>query len=454
MDDKRKEPRGADTTKIQLVKTAPPPSELPVFGSDDPSRICFIGRTNYVAALEEKKFIFGIRRDDRKKHVYVLGKSGVGKSKLFEILMRQDIAYGYGAAIIDPSGDTIEDMLSAIPQNRAEDVIIFDPSDTERPICFNPFADVPEMFRHQMAQAFVEIMASQFGASWSARLEHVVRFAALALLCHNGSTVRSILPLLTDAVFRKQVIEDITDEMVRKFWEEEFPIWQDKYESDAILPLVTKLGQFFSDPLMKSIFSSHENHLVIPDIISAKKILFVHLKKGLMGDANSNFLGSMLLAKFKEAGVARMSQSSASKQDYYLYIDEFTPLVTEMFQSLLTEGKKYGFCLTLSHQYATQLSATALASLLGNVATIITFRASGDDAQKIKSEMTPTFEVKDITNLGTRQFYIKMTIDGETMDPFSAETLKVHPMQGTGSREQVLEASRRFAHSQKSCKEE
>ncbi|MBI4086143.1 MAG: type IV secretion system DNA-binding domain-containing protein [Candidatus Liptonbacteria bacterium] len=429
--------------RLQIIKYAPPPPELPVYGRVGAADASFIGRTNYVAALEEKKFIFGIKRIDRRRHLYIVGKSGVGKSKLLELLIRQDIAYGHGVCLIDPHGDVIEAMLNFIPEERINDVALIDPSDTLHPVSFNPLANVDPMFKHQLAQGLIEVMEKQFGANWTPRLEHVFRFSVLALLDYPHATMRGMISMLTDRNYRQKVVEYIEDDMVRRFWAIEFADWSEKFDTDAIIPLVNKLGQFLSDPLLRNIFGQKENKIDLEKFMNEKKIILINLCKGRLGEENSSFLGSMLITKIKQAGMARTVLPESERKDFYLYVDEFQNLVTATFENILTESRKYGLCLTVAHQYMGQLISLVQAAVLGNVGSIIIFRIGGDDAVKLKPEMAPVFDVKDMINLATQEFYIKMTIDGEAYDPFSAETLKVMAPAHPSYRERIIEHSRR-----------
>ncbi|RME55832.1 DUF87 domain-containing protein [Candidatus Parcubacteria bacterium] len=429
--------------KVQIIKYAPPPPELPVYGKVDPAKVSFIGRTNYVAALEEKKFIFGIKRKDRRRHLYIIGKSGVGKSKLLELLIRQDIAYGYGLCLLDPHGDVIQEILDFVPKERIDDVVLIDPTDVEHPVSFNPLKNVDPTFKHQLTQGLIEVMEKQFGANWTPRLEHVFRFTALALLDYPHATMRGMISMLTDRNYRQKVVEYIEDDMVKRFWAIEFADWSEKFDTEAIIPLVNKLGQFLSDPLLRNIFGQKENKIDFEQLMEQKKIILVNLCKGRIGEENSSFLGSMFITKIKQAGMARAQLPEAQREDFYLYVDEFHNLVTETFENILSEARKYGLCLTVAHQYMQQLIPKVQAAVLGNVGSIIVFRVGGEDAVKLKPEMTPVFDVKDMINLGTREFYIKMVIDGESYDPFSAETLSVHPAPHPSFRERIIATSRK-----------
>jgi hypothetical protein len=428
--------------KIQIIKYAPPPPDLPVIGQIDPSEVSFIGRTNYVAALEEKKFVFGIKRVDRRRHLYIIGKSGVGKSKLQELMVRQDIAYGHGVCVIDPHGEFIDDILEFIPENRIEDVCIIDPGDTEYPASFNPLANVDPNFKHQLTQGLIEVLRKQFGANWTPRLEHVFRFTVLALLDYPHATMRGMISMLTDRNYRQKVVEYIEDDMVKRFWAIEFADWSEKFDTDAIIPLVNKLGQFLSDPMLRNIFGQKENKIDLEDLMNKQKIILINLSKGKIGEENSSFFGAMFITKIKQAGMARAKMPASERTDFYLYVDEFQNIVTDTFENILSEARKYGLNLTVAHQYVGQLLPKVEQAVLGNVGSIITFRVGGDDAVKLKPDFAPIFEVKDMINLGIGEFFIKMTIDGESYDPFSAETLRVLPPTHPSYRDRVIESSR------------
>jgi hypothetical protein len=429
--------------KVQIIKYAPPPPELPMLGKVRPEDCSFIGRTNYVTGIEEKKFVFGLKRIDRRRHLYIVGKSGVGKSKLLELLIRQDIAFGHGLCLMDPHGDVIEAILDFIPEEHLEDVCIIDPSDAKFPISFNPLANVDPEFKHQLTQGLIEVMEKQFGANWTPRLEHVFRFTCLALLDYPHGTMRGMIMMLTDRNYRQKVVEYIEDDMVKRFWAIEFADWSEKFDTDAIIPLVNKLGQFLSNPLLRNVFGQKENRVDLEKLMEAKKIILINLSKGKLGEENSSFFGSMFITKIKQAGMARAAMPESKRHDFYLYVDEFHNVVTETFENLLSEARKYGLCMTVAHQYMKQLSKEVQGAVLGNTGSMVIFRVGGEDAATLENEMTPVFKAKDMINLGMQEFYVKMTIDGETYDPFSAETLKVLPSPHGSFKERIIEASRK-----------
>ncbi|OGI81949.1 hypothetical protein A3I95_02015 [Candidatus Nomurabacteria bacterium RIFCSPLOWO2_02_FULL_44_12] len=429
--------------RVQIIKYGPPPPELPVFGKVDPSEVSFIGRTNYVAALEEKKFIFGVKRLDRRRHLYIVGKSGVGKTKLLELLIRQDVTYNHGLCLIDPHGDVMEAILDYIPKERIEDVCIVNPSDVDFPASFNPLANVDPAFKFILTQGLIEVLEKQFGANWTPRLEHVFRFTCLALLDYPHATMRGMISMLTDRNYRQKVVEYITDDMVKRFFAIEFADWSEKFDTDAIIPLVNKLGQFLSDPLLRNIFGQKQNKIDIGKLMNEEKIVLINIAKGRIGEENSSFFGSMFLTKIKQAGMERAGVPEEQRKDFYLYIDEFHNIVTRTFENILSEARKYALNLTIANQYMGQLIPEVQHAVLGNTGTLVCFRVGGEDAVKLKPEFAPLFDVKDMINLAVAEFYIKMTIDGESYDPFSAESLRVLPATHPSYKKEIKEASRR-----------
>ncbi|MDP2629182.1 MAG: type IV secretion system DNA-binding domain-containing protein [Candidatus Harrisonbacteria bacterium] len=430
--------------KLQTVKTAPPPADLPILGKVDERELSFLGRSNYASALDEKKFVFGIKRADRRANMYILGKSGVGKTKLMELMIRQDIERGSGLCLFDPHGDLIEEILHFIPERRMKDVVIVDPSDPHATAAFNPFANISEEFRYQMAQGMIEIMEAQFGSQWTPAMEHVFRFAVLGLAEHKGAALNGLIRLFTEPEYRQAVASSAKDPMIKRFWLEEYQsmLAQPKIEREVITPLINKLNQFLLNPILGKMFSQAENKVSVQESIEKKRILLINLARGKLGKENASFLASLFLLKFKQAGIRRLHLPEKERHDFYLYIDEFHHLVTETFENLLFEGKKYHLPLTIAHQYLGQVIDHFKNSVLANIGTIIVFRLGGDDALHMESELAPVFRAKNIVNLGSRQFYIKMLINGEPHDPFSAETLKVLSPRHPSFKQQILEHSR------------
>jgi len=430
------------TNKIQIVKNAPPPTDLPTLGKEDQENVCFIGRTNYVAALEEKKYVFGIKREDRKRHIYIIGKSGVGKTKIEELMMRQDIAYGHGICLIDSNGELIEEILNFIPENRIDDVCLIDPRDINFPVSFNPFSNIDPIFKNQFVSCFIEILKKQFNENWNNKIEHISRFSILALIDYPSSNMNDLIRIIKDKDFRSDVSKYIKDDMVKSFWDNEFDDWNLKYDNDVIIPFLNRLGQFLYDPIMRGIFNQKNNKIDLNNLIENKKIILLNLSKGEIGDSDASFFGSIFLMKLKQAGMIRSRFDQKDHNDFYVYIDEFQNVANDTLISILSESRKYNFCFTLVHQYLAQLDNKTEQFVIGNVGTLISFRIGGEDAVKLKPEFAPIFDVKDMINLGVGEFYIKMVIDGESYDPFSADALRVLSPTHKSFRQKILELSR------------
>lgn len=428
--------------RVQIITHAPPPPDLPVYQRVDPKEISFFGRTNFVAALEEKRFVFGIGRADRRRHMLIVGRSGVGKSKLLELLIRQDIAYGYGLCLIDPYGDLVREILDFIPEERMGDVVLVDPADSKFPPSFNPLREVPVEFRHHLTGGLIEVMGKLIGAGWTAHLEHTFRFMCLALLAYPGATLASMTPFLRGEEYRANVLKASADEMVRHFWQVEFPKWGKKLQGEVVTLLVNKLSQFLSNPFLGNILRQKENKINFEEIMRTHKILLISLAEEKLGAEDASFLGSLFLVKLREAAMARTFQPQSTRDDFYLYAEEFPAFLTPAFENFFTEARRFGISLTLATRYLFQLAHPAQASVFGACGTIIVFRLGAEDARRLEAELTPLFKARDMINLGMQEFYIKMTIDGNTSDPFSAETLDVLMPKSRSFREEIIGQAR------------
>jgi len=406
-------------------KLLPPPSFLPILESSQAPNVSYFGRTNFVQGLYHQKDVFGLKGIDRNRHMYVVGKSGMGKSCLLEQLIRFDIAGGYGVAVIDPHGDLAKNLLQFIPDKRIKDTIYVDPGNVDKPIAFNPFADVPMELRQVVARELIEIFKKQFESNWSARIEHLFRFATLATLEDPEGTLYGLMQMLVDSDYRKRVIEHISDEVVRRFFTVEYAAFSQKYDQEAITPLVNRLGQFFADPLMRAIFSQKENKIDFDDIMNNGRVLIFNASKGTLGEENSAFFASFFLTKISQTAMARSSISQDKRKDFYLYVDEFQNVANRTFSTLFSESRKYGVNITVANQYLSQIPEELIESVFGNIGTLISFRIGGADATRLAQEFQPLVESEDLVNLGMREFYIKMAIDGKTSQPFSAITIKV-----------------------------
>jgi len=402
--------------------------------SDD---VTALALTNF----RNEKRRFGIKEDDRRRHVYLIGKTGMGKSTVLENMIIQDIQNGKGVAVVDPHGDLVEKVINYIPSGRVNDVIYFNPADLDFPIAFNVFEKVDRSHQHLIASGLIGIFKKLWADSWGPRLEYVLRNAILALLEYPDSTLLGVMRLLVDKGYRKKVIQKITDPVVRSFWLDEYSKYPDKFQSEAIAPIQNKVGQFLSSPVIRNIVGQVKSSFSMRDIMDNKKILLMNLAKGRVGEDNSALLGAMLITKIQMAAMSRVDIPEEERQDFYLYVDEFQNFATESFANILSEARKYRLNLIIAHQYIEQLDDLVRASVFGNVGTIMLFRIGATDAEELVKEFEPYFVEEDLVNLGRYDVYMKLMIDGISSQPFSATTMP--PISGeTENRDKVIKISR------------
>lgn len=401
-------------------KRAPAPDILPREGQYSAKEVAFIAETNY----RNERIRFGMRDEDRRRHMYVIGKTGVGKSRFLELLMTSDIELDKGFCLLDPHGDLADAVLQRVPQRRVRDVIYIDPSNRDFPIAFNPleYTDNYEKRQH-IAFFFISIFKKIFASDWNERMEHILRYIILALLETPDSNVLGINRILTDTQYRHRVIGQIKDPVVKQFWANEFSSWNEQYSSQAIVPILNKVGQFVSNPIIRNMVGQQKNTLDFEKFMNEGKIVIINVSKGKLGEDNAALLGSMFITKIQQAALARANIKEEDRRDFYFYIDEFQNFATEAFKSILSESRKYRLNLTIVHQYIDQLSEDIKSSVFGNVASLFVFAVGGDDAAYLAKEFTPTFIADDIISLETREMYVKMSINGRTARPFSARTI-------------------------------
>ena len=406
---------GIAQVSVAKTKTAEPPINLPV----KPTIIPF-ATTNFRGVATE----FGIKREDRRKHLYIIGKTGVGKSKLIELLALADIRENKGCVIMDPHGDLSDEMLRYIPRERLYDVVYFNPADVDYPMAFNPLEGVGSFeFKQNVVTGFIAIFKKLFSFTWNPRLEHVLRYTTLALLDVPGATVLGITKMLSDITYRQEVIAQIQDPLVKKFWTTEFSSWNEQFAGEAITPIINKIGQFVANPIIRNIVGQTKSSIKLDEIINGEKILIANFSIGKLGEENSALLGAMFITKLWQAAVARAGLPEEDRKDTFLYIDEFQNFATSAFGNILSEARKYRLNLTVAHQFMQQLPEEVRSTIFGNVGSIISFRVGGEDAAVLEKEYTPTFSPSDFLNLDMRNFFVKMTVDGQTAPPFSGRTL-------------------------------
>lgn len=366
---------------------------------------------------------FGIKHNDRRAHMYILGKTGTGKSTLFETLIRQDLSNGHGLALLDPHGDLVEKVLSEVPAGRRADLIYFDAADAEHPLGFNPLECVAPEYRPLAASGLLSVFQHIWADSWGPRLEHILRNALLALLEQPQATLADITRLLDDNAFRKQAAARVNNEQVRNFWLKEYAGYPARFRAEAIAPLQNKVGAFLSNPLINRIVTQSKSAFRMRRVMDAGKILLVNLAKGKIGADTSTLLGALLVSRLGLAALSRSNQPEEERRDFYLYLDEFHNFTTLSLVGMLSELRKYRLNLILAHQYLAQLDERLLAAILGNVGTIISFRVGPSDTETIAQEFAPEFSATDLINLPNYHIYLKLMIDGRVSSPFSAKTL-------------------------------
>lgn len=386
---------------------------------------------------------FGIKIDDRRRHMYLIGKTGMGKSTVQENMIVEDIRAGRGVAVVDPHGDLVEKIIDFIPANRINDVVYFNPADMEYPIAFNVVEQVDAHLRHLVASGLIGVFQKLWADSWGPRLEYILRNAILAILDYPGSTLLAVTRMLSDKAFRKKVIDKIQDPVVKAFWVQEFAGYADKFASEAVSPIQNKVGQFLSSSLIRNIVGQVKSSLDMRDIMDNNKILLMNLSKGRIGEDNSALLGAMMITKIQLAAMSRVDIPETERKDFYLYIDEFQNFSTESFTNILSEARKYRLNLIMAHQYIEQLDEKVAAAVFGNVGTLVVFRVGAADAEELVKEFTPIFTEEDIVNLPKYEMYLKLMIDGIASDPFSARGLPpLSEDEKTGNKEKVITVSR------------
>jgi len=413
------------------------PDQAQPYDHDHENEITLFASTNY--RNQQRKF--GIKTDDRRRHMYMLGKTGMGKTTILENLVLSDIYAGHGVCYIDPHGDAAQKLLDFIPSNRINDVVYFNPGDVENPIGFNIFEVKDESQKHLIASGLMGVFKKIWPDVWSARMEYILMNTILALLDAPGSSLLGITRILVDEEYRKRVVSLIQDPVVKSFWVKEFASWQEKYRTEAVAPVQNKVGQFLSARIIRNIVAQVKSTIDMRDIMDSRKIFIVNLSKGLIGEENMRLLGGMLITKLQMTVMERVDTPEEDRLDFYLYVDEFQNFANESFASILSEARKYRLNLVVAHQYIEQMDEETRAAVFGNVGTLLMFRVGAADAEVLEQEFTPTFTAEDLVNLRKFDVYLKLMINGAASEPFSATTL---PPIGnpTGSVEKVIRVSR------------
>jgi DNA helicase HerA-like ATPase len=417
----------------------PPPEGLTAYQERALRTTSFFGETHYTSSVYQSKSVFGIDRVNRGKHIYVVGKSGMGKSKLLEQLIRYDIANGEGIAVFDPHGDLIKDVLSFLPEHRIADTWYIQPTSPDFSFYCNPFAQKDLTRKQLVADGIVETFRKQFAGTWNPRMEHLFRFCCLAMIEHPRGTLALLFRLLNDSQARSEILEGVQDPYVKRFFGVEFISFSQRYDHEAITPLVNRLGQFLADEQLRRIFSAEENLLDFTEAMEKRKIVLIDLSRRALGQENADLFGSLLLTILTQTALARSQQASEQRKSFYVYVDEFHAFATQSFLHLFSEGRKYGICLTVAHQYLAQLSQAVQEAVLGNAGTLIAFRTGGADAERLAKEFTPHVRPEDLVNLPVRGCYVTLSVRGQTSLPFSALILPLEKGSFIDRAERILQ---------------
>ena len=375
------------------------------------------------ADFRGRRLRFGIKRADRRAHMYVIGKTGTGKSTLIANMAHQDMLHGEGLALIDPHGDLVEQVLRFVPEERKSDVIYFNVPDTTHPIAFNPLEPTRAESRTLVASNLISVFKKIWAESWGPRTEYILRNVLLALLESKESTLLDVPRLFDDPNFRRYIVTKVQNPQVRYFWVQEYRNYPARFRAEAIAPIQNKVGEFLVNPILRRIIGQEKSAFDLRRIMDEGKILLVNLAKGKIGEDTAALLGAMLVSKIGLAALSRSNLPEAGRRDFYLYVDEFPSFTTSSFSGMLSEMRKYGLGLVLAHQYLSQLEEEMRDAILGNAGTIISFRIGLADALLLEKELHPDFSATDLTSLPNYHIYLKLMIDGVVSKPFSAVTL-------------------------------
>ncbi len=416
-----------------------PPEDLPTYAHTPEAELPSL---NLFAKTEFKNQsqIYGIRREDRRRHMYAIGKSGTGKSTLLANMIINDLKHNEGLAVVDPHGDLIETVLNYIPKHRINDVIVLDPSDPLAVVKLNLFEGGSVVHRELIASGIVAIFQKMYANSWGPRLEYILRNALLTLLEQNAK-LEDVLRILTDVKYRAGIVNNLEDKVLKNFWEAEFNTMPEKQRMEAISPILNKVGQFVTSPLIRNVVNTTTSSFDIEDVMNSGKILLVNVSQGKLGEDNSALLGAMIITKIQLAAMSRVYMAEEERKDFFLYIDEFQNFATTSFVKILSEARKYRLSLILANQYMAQIPDEVKAAIFGNAGSMISFILGASDADWMQKEFGNKYTQEDLVSLGRYQIINKLMINGQVNQPFPALTLNLATSKNQ-SREKVLNVSR------------
>ncbi len=417
-----------------------PPENLPTafnLSEDEKRQVNFFAQTEF----KNNNTIFGVKNEDRRKHVYIMGKTGAGKSTLIANMAIDDIRKDRGIGIIDPHGDLTEQILDYIPKRRLNDVVYLEPFDTERPFSLNVLEIKNKQHKDLIASGIVGIFAKIYADSWGPRLEYILRNTIFSLLEIEGTTLIDALRILSERDYRNKVVPQITDPVIRNFWDNEFDKMTDKLRVEAISPIQNKIGQFVSSKMIRNIIGSPKSTIDLEEIMNTKKILLLNLSQGKLGEDNASLLGAMIITQIQLAAMNRAFMKEEDRQDFFLYVDEFQNFATSSFIKILSEARKYRLAITLANQYIDQLDITIQKAIFGNAGTLVSFVTGAGDAALLQQEYAGIYTQNDLVSLGKHEIVLKLSIDGMSSSPFPAKTLPP-PSLKNDNRETIVRLSK------------
>jgi type IV secretory pathway TraG/TraD family ATPase VirD4 len=388
--------------------------------SSSSSDIIYLARTTFRGGGE----LFGIKREDRFSHVYIIGKTGTGKSTLLESMALQDLDRGNGFALIDPHGDLVERIADRVPPKRLLDVLYLDAADPAQPYGYNPLRHVRQDRIALAASGLMETFEKMWPDAWGVRMEHILRNVLMALLEQPAATLHDVLRVISDKGYRKSVAATLRNEAVRTFLQKEFDRFTFGYRADGIAPIQNKVGAFLADPLLNRILTAPQHDLHVRQLMDEGRVLLVNLAKGRIGEDSASLLGGLLVTTIGLAGYSRADVEPAKRRDFFIYIDEFQSFTTLALANMLSEMRKFRLGFTVAHQYLHQLEPDIRHAVLGNAGTVVSFRVGAEDAPYLASEFSQVFDEMDLVQLPNHHVYIKLMIDGAPSLPFSARTVR------------------------------
>lgn len=422
-----------------IYRKLPFPSKLPTPENTERNAMTLLGKTDY----RGQEIRFGINDEDSFRHLYIVGKTGTGKSTFLSNIIKSHMYTNKGLCLIDPHGDLVDTVMEHIPSWRTNDVILFDVADTQNPIGFNLLQYSNEEEKNIIVSGVVATFKKLFGNSWGPRLEYVLRNVMLSVVEYPNATMLHIMRVLTDKNFREEVLEYVKDPIVLKFWRTEFDKWSDNQRNEAIAPITNKVGQFLSSAVVRNIFGQPMSKLNMRKVMDEGKILLINLSKGKIGEDNTEMIGSFIVTKLQIDAMSRANIPEKERRPFYLHIDEFQNFATDSFAVILSEARKYRLALVVANQYTSQLSETIRDAIFGNVGSMVSFNVGFDDATQIAQQFKGLLTANDLISIPRFRAYVRLMVDGIMSDVFSMSTLPLsQPEQSQEIKDKIRTQSR------------